>query len=135
MISAINSSDNKRHITLASIGGIAWGAKEAYNTSSKIKESKDLYKNLMIGFYYGHEKDFEQNLRQQNLPEAEINERTALYKKIRKEQIETFKHDCRTEVKKIKKYAPFKITAKTIGGAAIGFGISCLFSYIKDKNK
>lgn len=131
MISAINSSDKKRHMALASTGGLAWGGKEVYNTFSKIKESKDLYKNLMIGFYYGHEKDFEQNLRQQNLPEAEINERTARYKKIRKEQIETFKHDCRTEVKKIKKYAPLKITAKTFGGAAIGFGLSHIYSNIK----
>lgn len=28
MISALNSSDNKRHITLAAIGGAAWDAKE-----------------------------------------------------------------------------------------------------------
>lgn len=32
MISAINSSDNKRHMAFVSAGGLAWGGKEVYNT-------------------------------------------------------------------------------------------------------
>lgn len=131
MISAVSPSDNnKRNIILASAGGIAWGGKEVYNTFSKIKDSKETYKNLMIGFYYGHEKSFEKDLRKQNIPELEIKSRTDNYKKIRKQQIEKFKTDCRTNIQKIKKYAPFKVSAKIIGGAAIGLGISYCISYI-----
>ena len=51
MISSISSSDNKRSIILACAGGAVWGGKEVYNTLSKIKDSKETYKNLMIGFY------------------------------------------------------------------------------------
>ena len=47
MISAINSSDNKRHITLASIGGIAWGAKEAYNTRINLSAQKNSFKKIL----------------------------------------------------------------------------------------
>ncbi len=131
MISAVSPSDNnKRNIILASAGGIAWGGKEVYNTFSKIKDSKETYKNLMIGFYYGHEKSFEKDLRKQNIPELEIKNSTDNYKKIRKQQIEKFKSDCRTNIQKIKKYAPFKVSAKIIGGAAIGLGISYCISYI-----
>lgn len=133
MISSISSSDNKRNIILACAGGAAWGGKEVYNTLSKIKDSKETYKNLMIGFYYGHEKSFEKDLRKQNIPELEIKNRTDNYKKIRKQQIEKFKSDCRTNVQKIKKYAPFKIPAKIISGAAIGLGISYCISYINKR--
>lgn len=131
MISAINPIDNKRNIALASVGAIAWGGKEVYNTFSQIKERKNSYINIMKGFYLNNEKTLEKDLKEQNYTETVIKAQVSYYKKLRKESIEKFKSDCRTEVKKIKKFAPLKITAKTLGGAAIGFGLSYFISYIK----
>ena len=136
MVSALNSSDNKRHITLAAIGGAAWGAKEGYNTVTNIHNSKESYKNIMKGFYYttkpGSIRDlFEEDLRSLGLSEKEISKSADSYMKGRKQDVEKLKKNCRNEVKKIKKSAPLKITAKTFGGAAIGFGLSDLISYIK----
>lgn len=135
MIQKINPSDNNRNIILASLGGISWGGKEVYNTFSQIKESKNSYINLMKGFYFNNEKTLENNLREKNITETEIKERISYYTKLRKENIQKFKSDCRTKVHKIKKFAPLKITLKTLGGAAIGLGISLLINYIKDRTK
>ncbi len=135
MISAINSTDNKRHITLASVGGIAWGSKEVYNTFSKIKESKNSYIYIMKGFYIKNEKTLEKDLKEKNNTETEIKKQVSLYKKLRKKAIQQFKSNCRTQVNRIKKFAPLKISAKTLGGIAIGLGISLLIDYIKDKKK
>ena len=146
MISAINSSDNKRHITIASIGGIAWGAKEAYNTRINLSAQKNSFKKILKNVFYnknynealdGHlnkQAEYFQNIGAGYFSDKEKLANKEFYNKV-KELIENTKQETRNNIKKIKKYAPFKITAKTIGGAAIGFGISCLFSYIKDKNK
>ena len=133
MISTINSTDNKRHITLASVGGIAWGGKEVYNTFSKIKESKNSYIYIMKGFYIKNEKTLEKDLKEKNNTETEIKKQVSQYKKLRKKAIQQFKSNCRTQVNRIKKFAPLKISAKTLGGTAIGLGISLLIGYIKDK--
>ena len=135
MISTINSTDNKRHITLASVGGIAWGSKEVYNTFSKIKESKNSYIYIMKGFYIKNEKTLEKDLKEKNNTETEIKKQVSQYKKLRKKAIQQFKSNCRTQVNRIKKFAPLKISAKTLGGIAIGLGISLLIDYIKDKKK
>ena len=45
------------------------------------------------------------------------------------------KQQFKQEIKTIKKQAPLKISLKTLGGAAIGLGISFLIGYIKDKTK
>ena len=135
MISTINSTDNKRHITLASVGGIAWGGKEVYNTFSKIKESKNSYIYIMKGFYIKNEKTLEKDLKEKNNTETEIKKQVSQDKKLRKKAIQQFKSNCRTKVNRIKKFAPLKISAKTLGGIAIGLGISLLIDYIKDKKK
>ena len=72
---------------------------------------------------------------EQNNTETEIKKQVSLYKKLRKKAIQQFKSNCRTQVNRIKKFAPLKISAKTLGGIAIGLGISLLIDYIKDKKK
>lgn len=134
MISAINSSDNKRHITLASVGGIAWGSKEVYNTFSKIKESKNTYKHLMLGLYMSDKQDYK-NQQKHYLPEDTEQHILSDSNKKLKANVEKFKSNCRFEIKKIKKFAPLKITTKILGGIAIGLGISLIISYIKDRKK
>ncbi len=133
MLQKINPSDNNRNIILASLGGISWGGKEVYNTFSQIKKSKNSYVYLMKGFYFSNEKTLEKDLRRKNITEPEIKEQISYYTKLRKENIQKLKSDCRTKVNKIKKFAPSKITLKTLGGAVIGLGTSLLINYIKDK--
>ena len=100
MISAINLTDNKRHIAIASVSGIAWGGKEVYNTFSKIKESKNSYISIMKGFYLNNEKTLEKDLREKNNTETEIKKQVSHYKKLREKDIQQFKSNCRTQVKK-----------------------------------
>lgn len=140
MISALNSSDNKRHITLAAIGGAAWGAKEGYNTRENLISEKKSFKNILKAVFYNKEYNDAQDkyLKQQENflgngvfqnKEKQINKE--YYNKIN-QLIGNLKQDTRNNIKKIKKSAPLKITAKTFCGAAIGFGLSYLISYIKN---
>lgn len=140
MIQQISSSENnynniKQNIILSSLGGLALGGKETYNTFYKIKRSKDSYVNLMKGFYIKNEKTLEKDLKMKNIQEIEIQERISYYSKLRKECIQKFKSNYRNEVRKIKKFAPLKISIKTLSGAIIGLGTSILISYIKNRTK
>ena len=83
----------------------------------------------------GEEEYPEEYLKEKNNTETEIKKQVSLYKKLRKKAIQQFKSNCRTQVNRIKKFAPLKISAKTLGGIAIGLGISLLIDYIKDKKK
>lgn len=135
MISSISSSDNKRHIALTAIGGAAWGgAKEVYNTR----------KELLDIFYNKQHIELEKQYFDKQLKDAEKfgniflnNEKQSInkyYQNIQNLKNET-KQQFKQEIKTIKKQAPLKISLKTLGGAAIGLGISFLIGYIKDKTK
>ncbi len=145
MISSISSSDNKRHIALTAIGGAAWGAKEVYNTRKELLDRKDIFKNIMKDIFYNKQHiELEKQYFDKQLKDAEKfgniffnNEKQSInkyYQNIQNLKNET-KQQFKQEIKTIKKQAPLKISLKTLGGAAIGLGISFLIGYIKDKTK
>lgn len=59
MIQKISSSDNKynlkQNIILASTGGIALGAKEAYDTRQELISTKESFKFLLKTLFYNKE--------------------------------------------------------------------------------
>lgn len=141
MISAIGSSDKKRHIVLATIGGVVWGAKEGYNTRIDVIQEKNSYKYILKTVFYNKEHNDAQDkyIKQHGNyfgnrffhdKEKQINKE--YYNKIN-QLIKNLKQDTRNNIKKIKKSALLKIPAKIIGGAAIGFGLSYLISFVKNK--
>lgn len=149
MIQKISSSDNKKNpkqnIILASAGGIALGAKEAYDTKQELSNKKQIFKKLMKTVFYDNDylekekKYFNQQLeKSKNLGEYFHNlEQQSIdnfYNNV-KTLIKDTKQEFKQEISTIKKQAPFKITLKTLGGAAIGLGISLLINYIKNKTK
>lgn len=145
MISSISSSDNKRHIALTAIGGAAWGAKEVYNTRKELLDRKNIFKNIMKDIFYNKQHiELEKQYFDKQLKDAEKfgniffnNEKQSInkyYQNIQNLKNET-KQQFKQEIKTIKKQAPLKISLKTLGGAAIGLGISFLIGYIKDKTK
>ena len=138
MISSISSSDNKRHIALTAIGGAAWGAKEVYNTRTELLDRKDIFKNIMKDIFYNKQHiELEKQYFDKQLKDAEkfgnifLNNEKQNIQNLKNETKQQFKQ----EIKTIKKQAPLKISLKTLGGAAIGLGISFLIGYIKDKTK
>ena len=148
MISSISSSDNKRHIALTAIGGAAWGAKELYNTRTELLDRKDIFKNIMKDIFYNKQHiELEKQYFDKQLKDAEKfgniflnNEKQSINKYYQNIQnIQNLKNETKQqfkqEIKTIKKQAPLKISLKTLGGAAIGLGISFLIGYIKDKTK
>lgn len=149
MIPKISSSDNKnkqkQNIILASAGGIALGAKEAYDTKQELSNKKQIFKKLMKTVFYDNDylekekKYFNQQLeKSKNLEEYFHNlEQQSIdnfYNNV-KTLIKDTKQEFKQEISTIKKQAPFKITLKTLGGATIGLGISLLINYIKDRTK
>ncbi len=149
MIQKISSSDNKynlkQNIILASAGGIALGAKEAYDTRQELSNKKQFFKKFMKTVFYDNdylEKEknyFNQQLeKSKNLGEYFNNlEQQSIdnfYNNV-KTLIKDTKQEFKQEISTITKQAPLKITLKTLGGATIGLGISLLINYIKDKTK
>ncbi len=59
MIQKISSSDNKynlkQNIILASAGGIALGAKEAYDTRQELSNKKQFFKKFMKTVFYDND--------------------------------------------------------------------------------
>lgn len=110
------------------------GAKEVYNTR----------KELLDIFYNKQHIELEKQYFDKQLKDAEKfgniflnNEKQSInkyYQNIQNLKNET-KQQFKQEIKTIKKQAPLKISLKTLGGAAIGLGISFLIGYIKDKTK
>lgn len=150
MISSISSSDNKRHIALTAIGGAAWGAKEVYNTRKELLNTKNTYKfwlKSVIGSkesdlkreklyesILSHARNIDKMVPGKNYKQKELLNINKL-KKSRKEFLIENKNCFKKQIQDTKKYAPLKISLKTLGGAAIGLGISFLIGYIKDKTK
>lgn len=150
MISSISSSDNKRHIALTAIGGAAWGAKEVYNTRKELLNTKNTYKfwlKSVIGSkesdlkreklyesILSHARNIDKMVPGKNYEQKELLNINKL-KKSRKEFLIENKNCFKKQIQDTKKYAPLKISLKTLGGAAIGLGISFLIGYIKDKTK
>lgn len=147
MIQKISSSDNKynlkQNIILASVGGTALGAIEAYETRQELISTKESFKFLLKTLFYNKEhndaidKYFKSEL--ENINFNYIKEKTQknideFYQNTAK-LIKNTKQDYKNRIKEIKSKAPLKIGLKILGGAAIGLGISLLINYIKDKTK
>lgn len=147
MIQKINSSDNKynlkQNIILASIGGTALGAIEANETRKELISTKESFKFLLKTLFYNKEHNnaideyFKSEL--EKISFKHIKEKTQksideYYQNTAKLMKKT-KQDYKNRIKDIKSKAPLKIALKTLGGAAIGLGISLLINYIKDKTK
>ena len=121
------------------------GAKEVYNTRTELLDRKDIFKNIMKDIFYNKQHiELEKQYFDKQLKDAEKfgniflnNEKQSInkyYQNIQNLKNET-KQQFKQEIKTIKKQAPLKISLKTLGGAAIGLGISFLIGYIKDKTK
>lgn len=121
------------------------GAKEVYNTRKELLDRKDIFKNIMKDIFYNKQHiELEKQYFDKQLKDAEKfgniffnNEKQSInkyYQNIQNLKNET-KQQFKQEIKTIKKQAPLKISLKTLGGAAIGLGISFLIGYIKDKTK
>lgn len=148
MISSISSSDNKRNIILACAGGAAWGGKEVYNTRKELLNTKNTYKfwlKSVIGSkesdlkreklyesILSHARNIDKMVPGKNYEQKELLNINKL-KKSRKEFLIENKNCFKKQIQDTKKYAPLKIFAKTIGGAAIGLGISYCISYINKR--
>lgn len=150
MISSINSSDNKRNIILASAGGIAWGGKEVYNTRKELLNIKNTYKFWLKSVIGSKESDLKREKLYESIlsnarnidkmvPGKNYEQKELLninkLKKSRKEFLIENKNCFKKQIQDTKKYAPLKIFAKTIGGAAIGLGISFLINHITHRTK
>lgn len=121
------------------------GAKEVYNTRKELLDRKNIFKNIMKDIFYNKQHiELEKQYFDKQLKDAEKfgniffnNEKQSInkyYQNIQNLKNET-KQQFKQEIKTIKKQAPLKISLKTLGGAAIGLGISFLIGYIKDKTK
>ncbi len=147
MIQKISSLDNKnnqkQNIILASAGGIALGAKEAYDTRQDLISTKESFKFLLKTLFYNKEHNdaidefFKSEL--ESIEFKHIKEKTKKsideYYQNTAKLIKKTKQDYKNIIKETKTKAPLKIGTKTIFGAIIGLGISLLINYIKDKTK
>lgn len=148
MIYSLNSSDKKRHIALATIGGVVWGTQAAYSTRKDLLNVKKDYKYWLKYTMPTKEQELNrektyasilENARKLDklVPEENCEQREKkLIEKLRKNNKEFFarnKQCFKQQIKDIKKSAKYKIPAKIIGGAAIGLGISYFISYVKMK--
>ena len=154
MIQKISSSDNKynlkQNIILASIGGTVWGTKEIFNTKNELLQNRNTYKVWLKTVTESKESELKREELYENIlslarkvdkidtkQNCEQHEREIINKlKNERKNFLTRNKECFKQQKKIiKKEAPFKIALKTLGGAAIGLGISLLINYIKDRTK
>lgn len=145
----INNYNSKRNIALAVAGGALLGGKEVYNTFDNIKFQKTLRDTFFRGFKpeelleNSKKKSAEQLKFIESLPPSA--KKDELIKNLKdfdnklalkvQNTVNGKNNECNKAIKKIKKSAPFKIIAKTAGGAAIGMGIGLMFSFIKNRNK
>lgn len=154
MIPKISSSDNKKNpkqnIILASTGGIVWGTKEIFNTKNELLQNRNTYKVWLKTVTESKESELKREELYENIlslarkvdkidtkQNCEQHEREIINKlKNERKNFLTRNKECFKQQKNIiKKEAPLKITLKTLGGAAIGLGISLLINYIKDRTK
>ena len=154
MIQKISSSDNKynpkQNIILASTGGIVWGTKEIFNTKNELLQNRNTYKVWLKTVTESKESELKREELYENIlslarkvdkintkQNCEQHEREIINKlKNERKNFLTRNKECFKQQKNIiKKEAPFKIALKTLGGAAIGLGISLLINYIKDRTK
>lgn len=146
-ISAVNNSqqNNKLNVLLSTVGGSVWAAKEIYNTHEDLTSQKSYFRSFLKGFYNKGLRESDQKLCREELERARLRDKIfpsggfeERIKKIIEESelygksiVKEYKNKFKTNIKKIKRYAPLKIAAKFLGGAAIGLGLSYLISYFK----
>lgn len=133
------SKDDKRNIAMASGGSVIWGGKELYNTFNNIKMQKHGFKIFMRAAYNKDTFDYIKQSREKDLENARALGIEDKIKEVHRESdlkwsqdIKAHKMRYKNEIKDIQKNAPFKITIKMLGGAAIGLLLSMLITHLKN---